>query len=158
MLEGEPVNNPQENKGSDIVNRRNGKIRKTVRSLQSSEFELEGSRDRNGTFEPKIVAKRQSIITEELEDNVIAVYARGMSTRNISNYVKEMYAMDISATEISNITDKIIPAMNEWLNRPLEAIYLFLFLDCTTKCGVAEVLNPELFIIYWVQTVMAGRN
>lgn len=130
MLEGELDNHLQENKGSDVVNRRNGKTRKTVRSLQSGEFELEGSRDRNGTFEPKIVAKRQLIITEELEENVIAMYARGMSTCKISDYVKEMYSMDISATEISNITDKIIPTMNKWRNRPLEAVYPFVFLDC----------------------------
>jgi len=130
MLEADRDNDLQENKTSDVVNRCNGKTRKIVRSLQSGEFELEDSRDRNGTFEPKIVAKRQLIITEELEDNVLAMYARGMSTRNISDYVKEMYAMDISATEISNMTDKIISAMNEWPNRPLEAVYPFVFLDC----------------------------
>lgn len=112
MLEGELDNHLQESKSSSDPNRRNGKTKKNVRSLQSGEFELESTRDRNGTFEPKIVAKRQLIITDELEENVIAMYARGMSTRNISDYVKEMYAMEISATEISNITDRIIPAMN----------------------------------------------
>jgi len=101
-----------------------------VRSLQSGHLEIESSRDRQGTFEPKILPKRQLIITEELEDKVIAMYARGMSTRNISEYVKEMYAMEISATEISHITDKVIPLMNEWRNRPLEAVYPFVFLDC----------------------------
>jgi putative transposase len=58
------------------------------------------------------------------------MYARGMSTRNISDYVKEMYAMEISPTGISNITDRIIPAMNEWRTRPLEGVYPFVFLDC----------------------------
>jgi transposase-like protein len=130
MLEGELDHHLEENKASGENNRKNGKTKKTVRSLQSGHFELESSRDRNGTFEPKIVPKRQLIITSELEDNVIAMYARGMSTRNISDYVKEMYAMDISATEISHITDKVIPAMNEWRNRPLEAVYPFVFLDC----------------------------
>lgn len=130
MLEGELEHHLEENKASGENNRKNGKTKKTVRSLQSGHFELESNRDRNGTFEPKIVPKRQLIITSELEDNVIAMYARGMSTRNISDYVKEMYAMDISATEISHITDKIIPAMNEWRNRPLDAVYPFVFLDC----------------------------
>lgn len=130
MMDGELDNHLAESKSSGENNRRDGKTRKTARSLQSGHFELESNRDRNGTFEPKIVPKRQLIITEELEDNVIAMYARGMSTRNISDYVKEMYAMDISATEISHITDKIIPAMNEWRNRPLEAVYPFVFLDC----------------------------
>ena len=73
------------------------------------------------------------IIIEELEGNVISMYAREMSTRDISSYVKEMYAMDISATEISNITDKVIPALNEWRNRPLESVYPFVFLDCMYK-------------------------
>ncbi|MDR6457419.1 transposase-like protein [Chryseobacterium vietnamense] len=130
MLEGELDHHLQESKASGEPNRKNGKTKKTVRSLQSGHFELESGRDRNGTFEPKIVAKRQLIITEELESNVLAMYARGMSTRDISNYIKEMYAMDISATEISNITDKVIPAMTEWRNRPLESVYPFIFLDC----------------------------
>ena len=130
MLEGELDHHLQENKASGESNRKNGKTKKTVRSLQSGHFELESGRDRNGTFEPKIVPKRQLIITEELEGNVISMYARGMSTRDISGYVKEMYAMDISATEISNITDKVIPALNEWRNRPLESVYPFVFLDC----------------------------
>ncbi|WP_293879443.1 IS256 family transposase [Sphingobacterium sp. UBA1498] len=130
MLEGELDHHIEESKASGENNRKNGKTKKTVRSLQSGHFELESNRDRNGTFEPKIVPKRQLIITEELEDNVLAMYARGMSTRDISSYVKEMYAMDISATEISHITDKIIPAMNEWRNRPLESVYPFVFLDC----------------------------
>lgn len=130
MLEGELDHHLRESKASSKSNRKNGKSKKTVRSLQSGHFELETGRDRDGTFEPKIVAKRQLIITEELEDNVIAMYSRGMSTRDISGYVKEMYGMDISATEISHITDKIIPAMNDWRNRPLESVYPFVFLDC----------------------------
>lgn len=130
MLEGELNNHLEESKAAGDNNRKNGKTKKTVRSLQSGHLEIESSRDRQGTFEPKILPKRQLIITEELEDKVIAMYARGMSTRNISEYVKEMYAMDISATEVSHITDKIIPLMNEWRNRPLEAVYPFVFLDC----------------------------
>ena len=78
MLEGELENHLLENKASGESNGKNGKTKKTVRSLQSGSFELESGRDRNGTFEPKIVAKRQLIITEELEDNVIFMYARGM--------------------------------------------------------------------------------
>ena len=130
MLEGELNNHLEESKAAGQSNRKNGKTKKIVRSLQSGHLEIESSRDRQGTFEPKILPKRQLIITEELEDKVIAMYARGMSTRNISDYVKEMYAMNISATEISHITDKIIPLMNEWRNRPLEAVYPFVFLDC----------------------------
>lgn len=130
MLAGELDNHLAESKASGESNRKNGKTSKTVRSLSSGEFELETSRDRSGTFEPKIVPKRQLIITEELEGNVLSMYARGMSTRAISDYIMEMYAMEISATEISRITDSVLPAVQEWRNRPLDAVYPFVFLDC----------------------------
>lgn len=130
MLAGELDNHLAESKASGESNRKNGRTSKTVRSLSSGEFELEASRDRNGTFEPKIVPKRQLIITEELEGNVLSMYARGMSTRAISDYIMEMYAMEISATEISRITDSVLPAVQEWRNRPLDAVYPFVFLDC----------------------------
>lgn len=135
MLEGELTHHLKESKAAGENNRKNGKTKKTVRSLQSGHLEIESSRDRQGTFEPKILPKRQLIITEELEDKVIAMYSRGMSTRNISEYIKEMYAMDISATEISHITDKIVPLINEWCNRPLEPVYPFVFLDCMQRTG-----------------------
>ena len=130
MLAGELDNHLAESKASGECNRKNGKTSKTVRSLSSGEFELETSRDRSGTFEPRIVPKRQLIITEELEGNVLSMYARGMSTRAISDYIMEMYAMEISATEISRITDSVLPAVQEWRNRPLDAVYPFVFLDC----------------------------
>ncbi|MDM1363327.1 IS256 family transposase [Myroides odoratimimus] len=130
MLEGELENHLEEEKAKGVANRRNGKATKTVRSMQSGAFELETSRDRNGTFEPQILPKRQLIITDQLEENVITLYAKGSSTRDIANYIMEMYGMDISATEISRITDKVIPAMKEWRERPLESIYPFVFLDC----------------------------
>ena len=130
MLAGELDHHLAESKASGESNRKNGKTSKTVRSLSSGQFELETSRDRSGTFEPKIVPKRQLIITEELEGNVLSMYARGMSTRAISDYIMEMYAMEISATEISRITDSVLPAVQEWRNRPLDAVYPFVFLDC----------------------------
>lgn len=130
MLEGELASHLEEGKASGQINRRNGKSRKTVRSLSGGSFELETGRDRDGTFDPKIVPKRQLIITEELEGHVLSMYARGMGTRTISDYVREMYAMEISATEISRITDAVLPQITEWRNRPLDAVYPFVFLDC----------------------------
>ncbi|PWK73829.1 mutator family transposase, partial [Mucilaginibacter oryzae] len=103
MLEGEQENHLEASKASGLANRRNGKTSKKVRSVQSGLVEIETGRDRAGTFEPQAVPKRQLIITEELEDRVLSMYARGMSTRNISDYVAEMYGMDISATQISHI-------------------------------------------------------
>ncbi len=130
MLEGELNHHLAENKASGVSNRRNGKTKKTVRSLNSGHLEIESSRDREGTFAPKIIPKRQLIVTSELEDKVLALYAKGMSTRDISGFILEMYAMEISATEISHITDCVIPMLNEWRTRPLEAVYPFVFLDC----------------------------
>ena len=66
---------------------------------------------------------------------VLALYAKGMSTRDISGFILEMYAMEISATEISHITDCVIPMLNEWRTRPLEAVYPFVFLDCIHGMG-----------------------
>ena len=130
MLEGELNSHLAENKSAGVSNRRNGRTKKTVRSLNSGHLEIESSRDREGTFAPKIIPKRQLIVTSELEDKVLAMYAKGMSTRDISGFILEMYAMEISATEISHITDCVIPMLNEWRTRPLEAVYPFVFLDC----------------------------
>lgn len=130
VLEGELEHHLATSKSLGYKNRKNGRTSKKVRGLSAGEFELESSRDRLGTFEPKIVPKRQLIITEELEGHVLSMYARGMSTRSISDYVREMYAMEISAAEISRITDSVLPAVQEWRNRPLEAVYPFVFLDC----------------------------
>lgn len=130
VLEGELDHHLADSKVFGQKNRKNGKTSKTVRSLSAGQFDLESSRDRLGTFEPKIIPKRQLIITEELEGHVLSMYARGMSTRSISDYVREMYAMEISAAEISRITDSVLPAVQEWRNRPLDAVYHFVFLDC----------------------------
>jgi putative transposase len=118
-----------EEKAAGKSNRKNGKTTKTVKSL-SGEFELESSRDRSGSFEPVVLPKRQLIVTAELEEKIINLYGLGLSTRDITKYVKEMYQMDISATTLSAITDKVLPAMQEWRNRPLESVYAFVYLDC----------------------------
>lgn len=128
-LEGELQSHLQEEKASGTINRKNGKTTKKVKSL-SGEFELESGRDRNSSFEPVILPKRQLIITEELEEKVIGLYALGVSARDITKHIKELYQMDISAATLSAITDKVIPAMNEWRTRPLESVYAFVYLDC----------------------------
>lgn len=129
FLEGELDAHLQEEKATGAFNRRNGKIAKRVKSI-SGEFDLETSRDRAGSFDPVVLPKRQVIITEELEDKVIGLYGLGLSTGDITKYIKEMYQMDISAATLSSITDKVIPAMNEWRQRPLDSVYAFIYLDC----------------------------
>ena len=132
-LQGEMVSHLEEQKAIGKNNRRNGKVSKRVKSL-SGEFDLESFRDRLGNFEQVILPKRQVIITEELEDKVIDLYGRGVSTRDISDHIKEMYQMEISASQLSAITDKVIPARNEWKIRPLQSVYAFVYLDvCTTR-------------------------
>ena len=129
-LEGELEAHLQEEKAAGIANRRNGKASKKIKSISSGEFELESGRDRAGSFEPLVLPKRQVIITEELEEKVIGLYGLGLSTRDISKHIKELYQMDISASTLSSITDKVIPAMNEWRARSLDSVYAFVYLDC----------------------------
>lgn len=128
-LAGEMDAHLQESKAQGEDNRRNGKAKKRVKSL-AGEFDLESGRDRLGTFEPMILPKRQVIINDALEEKIITLYGMGVSTRDISSYIKEMYLMDVSAAQLSAITDKVIPAMQEWRSRPIDAVYPIVFMDC----------------------------
>jgi transposase-like protein len=109
-------------------NRKNGKQRKTVKTSQGS-FEIETPRDRSSTFEPEIVKKRETILADTLEEKIIGLYGLGMSLRDISGHIKEMYDADVSATTLSSITDRIIPRIKEWQSRPLDQVYCIVWLD-----------------------------
>lgn len=109
-------------------NRRNGSGKKIVKTTDGS-FELETPRDRSGSFEPEIVKKRETILADHLEDKIIGLYGLGMSLRDISNHIEEMYGSAISATTLSEITDRIIPRIKEWQSRPLEEVYCIVWLD-----------------------------
>jgi len=108
-------------------NSRNGYSKKTIKS-QLGSVELNVPRDRTGEFEPKIISKYQRNVTG-IEDKVMALYAAGMTTRDISEQIKNLYDVDISADMVSNITNRIIPVVTEWQNRPLEKTYAFVFMD-----------------------------
>ena len=108
--------------------KRNGKGRKTVRS-DVGEVEIETPQDRHSTFEPEIVRKRERILVECLSSKILALYGKGMSLRDISEYVEDMYDVPVSATMLSQITDNIIPEITEWQNRSLEAVYPIVFMD-----------------------------
>ncbi|WP_312791686.1 transposase [Sphingobacterium sp.] len=158
MMDGELENHLNEEKPSGNSNCRNGKTKKTVRGLNSGAFELETGRDSSGAFAPKIVPKRQLIITEQLEGHVLSMYAKGMSTRAINEYISEMYAMEISATKISRITESVLPAVNEWRSKPLEAVYPFVFLDCI-HIKIRQNGTVESRVIYNILGVgMDGRK
>lgn len=111
-----------------IANRRNGKSSKTMKST-SGVFDLETPRDREGSFEPELVKKRQTILNESLDNKVLALYALGMSYEAISEHLGEMYGLEVSSAKISLITDRLLPLITEWRNRPLEQVYPIVFLD-----------------------------
>lgn len=113
---------------SDNNNRRNGKVSKIMRGPTGS-FELEVPRDRESSFEPEIVKKRQTTLTASLDNKILALYGLGMSYQDISTHVQELYGIETSPATISAITDKLIPLLMEWRARPLEAIYPVVFLD-----------------------------
>lgn len=112
----------------DRVNRKNGKVTKTIRT-NDGELELVTSRDRNGTFEPEIVKKRETILADSLQDRIIGMYGLGMSFRDISKHIEEMYDMRISHDTLSSITERILPLVKEWQSRPLEQLYCIVWLD-----------------------------
>lgn len=108
-------------------NSRNGYSKKTVKT-ELGAVELNVPRDRNGDFEPKIVPKYQRSVNG-IEDKILGLYATGMTTRDISEQIKELYGVEISAETVSNITNRISPLVSEWQNRPLEKTYSFIFMD-----------------------------
>lgn len=110
-------------------NRRNGVNKKTIKGLSDGSFELETPRDRNGTFEPQIVKKHQTTISNEIEEKILSMYGLGMSYTDISSHIEEIYQVSISTATISTITDKIITKVKEWQSRPLDSIYPFVWLD-----------------------------
>ncbi|MCG6202958.1 IS256 family transposase [Psychromonas antarctica] len=116
------------NQQSNVDNYRNGNTSKTLKT-EDGQFELVTPRDRNGTFEPELVKKNQTRFTS-MDDKVLSLYARGMTTRDIVDAFQEMYGADISATLVSKITNAVIEQVTEWQNRPLDAIYPIVYLDC----------------------------
>jgi putative transposase len=112
----------------EIQNRRNGKSSKTVQSPMGA-FELETPRDREGSFDPQIVKKRQTVLNASLDNKILGLYGLGMSYQDIISHLKEMYDFDVSVGTLSAVTDKLLPLITEWRSRPLETIYPILFLD-----------------------------
>src|SRR5690606_33412168 len=113
--------------GNNSGNSRNGYSKKTVKT-RFGQTEIEVPRDRNGEFEPQIVKKYEST-SNQLEDQIIAMYAKGLSTRDIEKHMQDIYGIDVSPTMISKITDKILPIIDDWQSLPLERIYPIVFLD-----------------------------
>lgn len=109
-------------------NRRNGKTSKDVRT-SSGTITVQTPRDRTSSFEPELIRKRETILAESLESKILGMYGLGMSLRDISKHIKDMYDTEISHATLSAITDKIIPEVKEWQSRPLEELYTIVWLD-----------------------------
>ena len=101
----------------------------TTSKSQYGEFQIDVPRDRNGEFEPKLIPKYQRDISR-IEEKVISLYARGMSTRDIHDQLQDLYGIELLAEMVSKITDKILPQVKEWQSRPLNPVYPFVFMDC----------------------------
>ena len=114
------------NKETD--NSRNGHSRKTMHTSYG-DMEIDIPRDRKGEFEPQVVKKYQNTVTQDMEEKIISMYAKGMTTNDIESHMRELYDIEISDSTISRITDKILPIVKEWQERPLEDIYAVVFMD-----------------------------
>jgi transposase-like protein len=126
-LEGELDDHLQDSRAPEN-NRRNGHTRKNLKSSLGA-FEISTPRDRNATFEPQTVAKRQRTISEDIDKKILALYGLGMSYGDIQSHLKDMYGVELSDGTLTAITDRIIPEIKEWQNRPLESVYPVIWLD-----------------------------
>lgn len=136
----------------DTSNKRNGHSSKTLKS-QFGEFQIDVPRDRNGKFEPKLIPKYQRDISG-IEEKVLSLYARGLSTRDIHDQLQDLYGIELSAEMVSKITDRILSEIKEWQSRPLNPIYPFVFMDCI-HYKVREdgrILSRAVYIILGVTT------
>ena len=160
MLKGELNNhlgyesNSKEPKQTD--NRRNGTTPKTLKTSMG-EVPIETPRDRDGSFEPKIIPKRTKDVSA-IEGKVLAMYARGMSQRDISATIEDIYGFKVSADMISDITDVILSEVEEWRNRPLKKCYAFLFVDCMYVSVRSDYEAKEMAVYTILGYDLEGRK
>jgi putative transposase len=156
--------------GNNSGNSRNGKSAKTLKGSFGS-MPLEVPRDRNGTFEPQIIEKHQTRFTG-FDENIISLYARGLSTREIQQHIEEIYHVEVSPALISSVTDEVLDEVRTWQNRQLDAVYPIVYMDAiqfkvrdnghVTMEGLKEVLG--LWIAqtegakFWLQVVTELKN
>ena len=115
-------------KNKDTDNSRNGHSSKTLRTSMG-EVEISVPRDRKGEFEPMVLKKNQTSISQDIEEKILSMYAKGMTTSDIEAHIQDIYGVEVSDSTVSRITDKILPIAKEWQQRPLEEIYAVVFLD-----------------------------
>lgn len=132
--------------GRETGNSRNGGMPKTLKGKHGP-VAIETPRDRNGTFEPQLVRKGQTRLTE-FDDQILCLYAKGLTTREIVQAFQEMYGASVSATLVSKVTEAVIDQVTEWQNRPLEALYPIVYLDCiVVKVRQnKQVMNKAIYV------------
>ena len=115
-------------RNKDTDNSRNGHSKKTLRTSFGG-VDVSVPRDRKGEFDPQLLKKNQTSISQDVEEKILSMYAKGMTTSDIEDHIRDIYGIEVSDTTVSRITDKILPIAKEWQQRPLEAIYAVVFLD-----------------------------
>ena len=115
-------------RNKNTENSRNVHSNKTLRT-SFGDVEVAVPRDRKGEFEPHLLKKNQTSISQDIEEKILSMYAKGMTTSDIEAHIQDIYGVDVSDTTVSRITDKILPVAKEWQQRPLEAVYAVVFLD-----------------------------
>lgn len=115
-------------RNKDTSNSRNGYSSKTMKT-SFGDVEIAVPRDRNAEFEPQLVKKQQTSLSQDIEEKILSMYAKGMSQNDISAHILEIYGLEVSDSTISRVTDKILPVVKEWQQRPLESIYAVVFMD-----------------------------
>lgn len=127
-LQGEMQSHLEDEKASGAKNRRNGKMSKTVRS-RFGQVPIDTPRDREGTYEPTLLPKRDRQLGTGVEQKILSLYGMGMGYRQIQAHLQELYSVELSEAQLTNITDKILPVVEEWRSRPLESMYAIVWLD-----------------------------
>ena len=126
---------------TEVDDYRNGTKRKTVNSSFGS-MSIDVPQDRNSTFEPKVVKKRQKDISD-IDQKIISMYAKGMTTRQISDTLMDIYGFEASEGFISDVTDKLLPQIEEWQKRPLSEVYPVIFIDAIHLFGSGQQRDPQ---------------
>ena len=151
MLQGEMSQHlgyeNNERREKETTNRRNGYTKKNVKT-SAGEVDIQVPRDREASFEPKLIPKRQRDVSA-IEDKVLSMYAKGLSQRDIAETIEDIYGFEISHETISEITDRVIEQLEDWQNRPLKKFYTFLFVDClyVTIRKDYETKNYAVYVI-----------
>ena len=137
-------------KGNNSGNSRNGTTPKTLKGKRG-QVQIEVPRDRNGEFEPKLVKKNQTRF-DELDEKIISLYARGMTTREIQGHLEEIYGVEVSPSLISNVTDAVLDEVRAWQSRPLDSVYPIIYLDAlrVKVKSQGRVVNKAIYLVFGV--------